>query len=175
LLFTSLIINYLILRKFYKNEILDRKWIQWMHYFLLFFVIYVFLLPLGGYRVYRENVIRYDTFLPITVAAIFTYALTSVVILHSMKKNKTLYLGFLVLIFFVFNFADSPKFNENKLEKRALNELKNGKNSPVILKTDVALFSWWKYAKPEESELNAQLIYFWKITPTKTRYSNSGN
>jgi hypothetical protein len=175
LLFSSLIINYLILRKFYKNEILDRKWIQWTHYFLLFSVIYVFLLPLGGYRVYRENVIRYDTFLPITVAAIFTYALTSVVILNSIRKNKNLYLGFLVLIFFVFSFADSPKFNENKLEKRALNELVIAKDSPVKLKTDVALFSWWKYAKPEESELNARLIYYWNITPKKVVYSNSVN
>jgi hypothetical protein len=175
LLYFALIFNFVLLKKYFKKGQVDKKVIVWFHYFLAFSVLYILLLPLGGYRIYRENVIRYDTFLPITLAAIFTFAISTVQLVLVCQKNKLIYRSFIVILLLIFILADTPKFSENKLEKRALNEIVIAKDSPVKLKTDVALFSWWKYTNPEESELNARLIYYWKITSKKVVYSNSLN
>ncbi|MEL7163709.1 MAG: hypothetical protein AAFN92_23320, partial [Bacteroidota bacterium] len=56
LLFLALTINLFLLRR-----------APLFRYLLLFAVLYVLLLPLGGYREYRPGIVRYDTILPLTL------------------------------------------------------------------------------------------------------------
>lgn len=166
------ILNYTLLIKLKKEDTSLSKYIQWINYSLVFCVLYILLLPLGGYRIYRENVIRYDTFLPITILFVFTVSLISILLFQIKFFWRKIYYSISVLIILIYTFADSPKFNENKSEKLALKEMKDSDDKNVVIKQNCQVFSWWKYTSFEESELNAELMYFWKITKDKKLYKN---
>lgn len=76
LLFLMIAINVLIIRKHYRTAegIKIIKLLKWIG---VFAIIYIILLPLGGFRGYRPNIIRYDTIMPITIGLMFAFGFTS--------------------------------------------------------------------------------------------------
>ena len=73
------------------------KWIG------LFALLYILLLPLGGYRDYRPNVLRYDTIMPITLSLLFMFGISTLYILKKMtSRQKTWYIPLIVCILLIF-------------------------------------------------------------------------
>jgi len=86
-LFILIMLNVFLIRKYYytkngKKVICSLKWIG------LFSLFYILLLPLGGYRPYRPNILRYDTIMPLTVCLIYFYGLSSYFLLRNIKTKK---------------------------------------------------------------------------------------
>lgn len=84
LLFIFIAVNIFFIKKhFYTKEgreiITISKWIG------IFALIYILLLPLGGYRPYRPNILRYDTIMPLTLCIIYLFVRTSFFILRNVK------------------------------------------------------------------------------------------
>jgi hypothetical protein len=150
----------------YKNEniISLMKWIG------LFVIIYLILLPLGGYRVYRPLIIRNDTFSPVTLSIFFFYATTGMLLYKAIgaRGKKFLFVLFAVVAFIYMN-ADK-ELGDNSCQKESLRKMAESDQPVVELRDWCTVMSWEPVTNKDESDLNAQLIRLWKITPVKKLY-----
>lgn len=157
--------NFYILNKKIKNFELNILF-KWA---IIFSLIYLLLLPLGGYREYRPNIIRTDTALPIFILVFILFGLSTIkIILNIDNRNKYL---FLVIAFLSLNIiADSINFDNNKCEKESLKIIAASKDSIVRIQNDCNIMEWKKTIQPEDSKLNGELLFYWGITPNKKLY-----
>lgn len=141
------------------------KWIG------IFSLLYILLLPLGGYKSYRPNIIRYDTFMPITLGLMLMYGMSAFFIIRNLQgKLKKWYLVLIAVFVLIFTFADKPEFDKNDCEKAELERIAQSSDSVVVIGSDCNVLSWEKITDPKLSEPNAQLIKDWKITNDKKLY-----
>ncbi|MEY4904555.1 MAG: hypothetical protein RLZZ292_2370 [Bacteroidota bacterium] len=160
-----LIINTKILSKQSKNT-LDgtltfKQILIWAGWFALF---YVLLLPFGGYRVYRPNIVRRDSLQPILLGLFFLYGLSSFLILKN--KNFTyqkIYTYVVCLVAVIFTIADEPNFQQNACERAALEQLAASPEKTVLLKTDCNIMAWGKITDPNASSINTKLLKYWGV------------
>ncbi len=163
-------VNAYVIRKNYRNAegLIIINLLKWIG---IFSVIYILLLPLGGFRTYRSNIVRYDTILPITICLIFIYGLSTYFIIKSLSsKNKNLYITLVLIVTVIFTIADIHKSSGNKCEKSGLEEIAKSPEKIVLLKNDCNVLSWEKINEYNKSELNAELLLYWRITKEKKLY-----
>ncbi|MDL2297074.1 hypothetical protein LJC68_02780 [Bacteroidales bacterium OttesenSCG-928-B11] len=156
----------------YKNRSAEHeKTLHLFGWIGLFSLCYILLLPLGGYKDYRPNILRYDTIMPITIGLIFIYAKSSWQLLKYFRgKNKYVYLVLIVGFTFIFSNADRPGFRENECEKLALKKIAESNDKVVLLESSCTVLSWDKITDPASSTLNGQLLKKWKITNDCKQY-----
>jgi hypothetical protein len=134
-------------------------------------LVYIACLPLGGYRDYRPLIIRWDTFLPVTLSAILFHAAASRIILaHAAKKLRTVYGVALLAFSAVFFFADTEIRKENRCEKKALEALAVAREHPVRLDSRCCVLSWRILRDSSESELNAEFLQLLHVTSDRVLY-----
>jgi len=171
-LFLIIALNYFIISKNYKTtegkKILNIfKWIG------IFALLYILLLPFGGYRDNRPNVIRYDTIMPITLSLIFMFGISTLFLFKNLtSKQKIWYLPVIFGVLLLFTINDEQHFDKNKCERNALKEISESKCNIVRLQNDCAVLSWQKTLKPEYSQLNSQLLTIWKVTKYNKLFYN---
>lgn len=171
-LFSIITLNAFIIWKYFKDD--EGKMIislyKWIGYFSF---LYILLLPLGGYREYRPNVLRFDTIMPVTLALIFIFGITTLFLIRNLPvKYKFWYFPVITAVLFVFTFADEPKFDKNQCERSALNEIALSQVDVIQVEHDCCVATWNKIDNPELSELNAQLFTLWRITNENKYYYN---
>jgi len=170
LLIFSIIINYIIIKKYYWNNYAKKiklliKWI------ILFTIIYILLLPLGGYREYRENIIRYDTVLPITISLIYLFGLTSFFIIKQTHKKINLsYITYIFIILSIYTIADKTNESSYICERNIIEEISKSKEKIILLNSDCPVMDWEKVYNKEFSKKNAKLFKYWNITKTEKLY-----
>lgn len=171
-LFIILTINTIIISKMFNNNE-GKKILNIFKWIGIFALCYILLLPLGGYRSYRPNILRYDTIMPITLSLIFIFGISTLFIFKSMSKGQKIwYIPLVVGVLFIFTNSDKAEFDNNKCEMAALKEIAISKDSIVPLQHDCSVVAWGKILKPEDSELNAQLLNYWGVTKVKKQYYN---
>jgi len=163
ILFLILTINTLIIH--YKFRTKEGKKIlntfKWIGFFAL---MYILLLPLGGYREYRPYVLRYDTIIPITLSLMFIFAKTTMFILSKFSnRNKYWYIPLVVLVIFVFTNSDEPKFDKNSCERNAILQIASSTEPIVKIDDNCTVLSWTIIENPQESELKTKLLKIWRI------------
>jgi hypothetical protein len=170
-----LLIAWLLLNLFLLNRHADtpqkQRMLRLFAWLGVFAVLYLLLLPLGGYREYRPLIIRRDTFLPVTLCLIYAVGASSLFLLqHARFRPAWPYrLGLLGLLL-VFTLADAPDPDHNACEKRALQQLAAAQEELVELPEDCAVVGWRPVRDPELSRLNGKLFYLWGITAQPKRY-----
>lgn len=137
----------------------------------IFSLVFMLLLPLGGFRLYRPDIIRRDTFIPITILFFFV-SVSSVLFLFMQLKSKAIYIysliyGCFLLIFFT---TDLIILRHNTCEREAFKRLANASENVVELDMDCHVMSWHKFYHYMESENNATLLQYWNITQDKKLY-----
>jgi hypothetical protein len=172
LLFVIAINIFLLHRNFQDEEI--EKTINMFKWIGLFSLLYILLLPLGGYKEYRPNILRYDTFMPITIGLIFIYSKSSFQLIKRFTgRSKNFYLIVTIVFTFIFSLADTPEFNKNECEKLALETIAKSNDKVVFLENDCTVLSWNKITDPTNSALNGRLLRKWRITSDiKLYYQN---
>jgi len=120
---------------------LKRKDVSVISWVVIGVFLYLILLPLGGYRPYRPNIIRFDTFAPVLVCILIGVG----VLEHKLffliyKKNRILAVGNLLLFLFVFQNADHLPRNTNKTEREDLTRIINSNCS--ICEVQSPFFGW---------------------------------
>lgn len=141
------------------------KWIG------IFSAVYLLLLPLGGYRPYRPNILRYDTFMPITIALLYFYGMSSFFLLQNLKiKFRNVYLISLLAFFAVYMNADKLETEEYRCERKALEFLVNSPEKITLLPNNCNVMAWELFPDPKRSEMNAEMLKFWGITKEKKLY-----
>ncbi len=163
-------LNAFIIKKFHYT--LEGKMIlQKLKWIGIFAGIYILLLPLGGYRMYRPNIIRYDTVMPITICFMFIYALSTLFIIKNIHpKYKKVYLFGICVFLFIFINADEPNFNWNACERDALEKIAHSPEKIVLLENDCTVMAWERINDYHRTELNAELLNYWGVTNEKKLY-----
>ena len=170
ILILAISLNGFLIKKYSKDSIGLAIW-SFAPWFLLFTIIYLVLLPLGGYRDYRPHIVRYDTLLPITIGIFILFGSTTISVIKTFNgSRKAVYASFVVLILSVFAFADKPKFNEHSKEMNALYQIANSTLDTVPLDSPVSVLSWKPILNPSDSKWNAELLCRWRITKTPKLY-----
>ena len=145
-----------------------------LRYLGLFALVYVALLPLGGYRNYRPLILRHDSIVQITVGLIGFYGLSGTYLLtHLRGRALRWYAVGVVAITLIFTNADRKIItnNNNQSERQALALLAQAGSKPVVqLPEKCTVMSWEPITNPNESLTNAELLEYWGITRGQKLY-----
>lgn len=170
LIFLMITVNLIIIGKYHYNKD-GKKVLNLLKWIGIFSIIYVILLPLGGHRVYRSNVIRYDTLMPVTIGLIFMYGLTTFFLIKNISKKYKLVYVFGVMVFFLI-FSNADRFDKTgyECERQALETIAQSPELIVPLDNDCPVMEWVKLDDYRKSERNAVLFNYWNITSEKKLY-----
>jgi hypothetical protein len=164
LLLASLIGCHITIRRMGRDSSAAR-WLSLFRWLALFALLYLALLPWGGYRVWRPYIVRYDTFLPVTLAMIVLYGSGMVYLINTLKGHlQRILIGLAVGIALVFTLADGMEWGGNTCERQALNRLATASEPVVRLTADCTVLSWEPIRDPSASGLSARLLYIWGIS-----------
>ena len=169
-MFTSVVINVILIKKTLPVDI-KGKWLKMYKYLLAFMLMYLLLLPLGGYRDYRPNVLRYDTMMPVTLTCIMILT-SSVILLLKYLKRPYWYYGYVLGVLLIFAIADKPVPDDNLCEKEALYEIAQSEEEFVELHCDCTVMSWTKEFTFKDASMNSDLLVLWNITDEKKSFCN---
>jgi len=170
LIFIMITVNLIIIRKNYRSEEGDKlfTFIKWIG---LFAIIYILLLPLGGYRGYRPFTLRYDTIIPITLALIFVFGSTTFYLIKNIsKKYKTVYLTGVITLLLFFTINDNLDLEDNQCERESLEKIARSTEDIVALDCDWPVMEWITISDYRHSKRNAELFKYWNITKEKKLY-----
>jgi hypothetical protein len=171
LMLGAIFINMIILKKAQNKE--SQKLLRILGLIGIFSMLYIVLLPFGGYRPYRPNIIRYDTFMPVNVVLFYFFTASCYYIINNLKGNqKKFYIGFLAVVLLVFTVADFKGLGKNRCEKMAFQKMKESPEKIVALPEGCFVISWKNIYDYSYSESKAELIYRWGITTEKKLFYN---
>lgn len=140
----------------------------------LFALIYLLLLPLGGYRPYRPNILRYDTFIPITITLIYFYGSSTYFLFNNLPGRNLKYYGvFLLALFAIYMNYDRIETEKYRFERQCIESLVKSPNEVTKLPATFNVMSWYPLTDPKQSESNATMLKFWNITKEKKLHYQS--
>ena len=170
LLLIIIVVNVFLMKKqLHSPE--GQKIVRSLKWIGIFTAIYLLLLPMGGYRPYRPNILRYDTFMPITVALLYFYGMSTFFLLRNLKlRIRNAYLTGLLAFFAIYMNADRLEKDQYTCERKALEFLATSPDEVTLLPTNCKVMSWNIFSDPKRSEMNAEMLKFWGITKQKKRY-----
>ncbi|MGE0088550.1 MAG: hypothetical protein AB7S50_03640 [Bacteroidales bacterium] len=170
ILLVVLAINTIIINKKASNDD-GKKIVNAFKWIGIFSLVYILLLPLGGYRPYRLNVLRYDTIIPITLCLVFIFGKTTLFLIKNLsKKQLAWYVPLIAVVLFIFANADTAKFGKNEAERKAIQEISQSSESVVPINSSCTVLSWILIADPQESKLNSELLKRWGIVKDDKLY-----
>ncbi len=138
---------------------------------LLFSLVFLLLLPLGGYRVYRPTILRVDTFVPVLICLLYLAGATSFIVYrHLGSPGKKIFLSWLIVFSVYFIVSDTSLYKDNKYERLRLRDLSLSNEKMTELKNDCTVMAWVRLTNYRESELNCKLLRYWGIIDTPEFY-----
>jgi hypothetical protein len=161
LIFTG--INILLLKQL--GVVKNAKTFKLFNWLLAFIVLYIALLPLGGYRDYRPFTVRYDTIIPVTMVLFFILGQSSLILLKELKfRHKILYSLLLISLITFYSIADTNVQEHFYCEYEALTEISNAEVDIVELNSNCPVMEFRIVHDPEHSILKAELLRKWNVT-----------
>ncbi len=173
LLVGFVLLNAWLLRRFVPDAAEGLRVRQLLRWVGVFAVLYIGLLPLGGYRPYRFYLLRNDSILPVLLGLLLAYGLSAVYLLGQLRgRARSWYVGGLLLLLGIFLNADRRLWlrDNNACERRALERLAWNADEVIRLPADCTVMSWERITDARQSALNAELLYYWHVTPRRTLY-----
>lgn len=166
LIIITIINTFIILIYFKKDQ--RGKVLTFLKWVLVCSLIYFALLPLGGYRAYRPNILRYDTVIPVTLALILTFGMTAYFLIFSLNgKIKIIYSSVIIIFLLMYSYQDKPTTGENKCQRNSLEIISQSKEDTILISSDCTVLSWRKITDYRESETAAELLKYWGVTKEK--------
>jgi len=134
-------------------------------------LIYILLLPFGGFRSYRPYILRYDTVMPVTLSLIVIFGLTTNFLIFNLSgKFKIIFSSVIIIFLLIYCYEDKSTKGINKCQRNALITISESKDTIVLVSSDCTVMSWDKIKDYKESELNAELLKYWRVTKEKKLY-----
>ena len=146
--------------------------LRWVAFFT---VVFLCLLPFGGYREYRPYLVRGDSVLPILVGLFYAYGVSTCFLLANTSLShrvRLAYVPLLVLFAGTLIFADTTlkmSFN-NDCERWAFEQMAQSKEPIVRVAPDCNVLAWVTMGDYHQTELQAEMLYFWGVTNRKRTY-----
>ncbi|GAB3861129.1 hypothetical protein GCM10028822_40130 [Hymenobacter terrigena] len=139
----------------------------------LFSVLFILLLPFGGYRSYRPYLIRGDSILPVLIGLIYAYGLTTYFLLFHLRGLVWRgYVATTVVFLGIFTYTDAvfqmPRTND--CERWAFAQMADSPEPVVHIYASCNLLSWGMMSDYNASDQNADMLYYWGVTNSKKLY-----
>jgi hypothetical protein len=129
------------------------------------------LLPLGGYRVYRPEIIRSDTLMPVTLGLMLVFGVSTFFLVKNISsKFRMIYTIGTVALLALYTLVDFHIYKDNACEREALKKISQSTENNIVLDCNCAILSWTKTTDPRNADLNSQLLLMWGITKHKIDY-----
>lgn len=136
-------------------------------------IIYLLLLPFGGFREYRPLIISYDTMMPISISLIFCFATSSrYLILAYQNRVKRFFLAGVSFVLIYFMISDRPNFGKHDCEKEMLRLIAQATTKEVQIPRVCSVMTWDPTTNKNESKYNCALLKLWGITDVVEFYYN---
>ena len=139
----------------------------------LFALVFILLLPFGGYRSYRPYLIRGDSILPVVVGLIFAYGVSGSFLLSRLRGGiRVGYITIAALFAGYFMYADSAlemPYN-NGCERWALEQIAQSPEPVVHISAFCPVLSWAPVSNSEDTKEQSAMLYYWGVTPRKKLY-----
>ncbi len=136
-------------------------------------IIYILLLPFGGYREYRPLIISYDTMMPISIALIFCFASSSrYLLLAYQNRAKRFFLAGISSVLIYFMISDRPNFGKHDCEKKMLTLISQARTQEVKIPRPCSVLTWDIITNKYHSKHNCKLLQLWGVTDVVEFYSN---
>lgn len=147
-----------------------------VQFFVAFCIVYILLLPLGGYRDYRPGIVRYDTIIPVTMAImiIFSY-LAKHLLEFAFKRTRKVLLPVLLSYFVIFSNADRIDQKKYFCEKEKLEKIAATNDQVVRLDADCPVMEFRIITDPEDTWLKSDLLLLWNIIDEEKIYFQSAS
>lgn len=159
----GILINLLVLK--WQKVSLDPKMKTFYIFLFSFSILYLLLLPLGGYRHYRPQIIRMDVILPVTLNIIFIYISTAYYLIKKIKHPlfKTISWGLPLSAIIYFSVVDQPNLKHSQCERQALELLSKTQERNIIV-PNCSVLSWHPIKDKKQSGYQAAMLYRWNVT-----------
>ncbi|HNX54558.1 MAG TPA: hypothetical protein PLG33_01390 [Prolixibacteraceae bacterium] len=166
-------INLFLIKRNLPNADRQKTQTRW-NWIVLFSLLYLLLLPLGGYRPYRPNILRYDTFIPITITLIYFCANSVFILINNLTGRKLSYYGlYLIAIFAIYANSDRIETKKVDFERQCIETLVSSQNQVTKLPATFNVMSWSPITNPEQSRPNAIMLEYWHVTKDQKLYYQS--
>lgn len=175
LLLVMLLLNAQLIRRALPATPEGRHLLRSLRWLALFALVYILLLPLGGYRPYRPLILRRDTVLPIILGMAGLYGASSYYIWRHLPAGR-LRAGYLVVLgVFSAVFLNADRLHlsavdNNDCERRALAYLAHSPAGVVPLPQACPVLTWSVPTAPDQTTVQARLLNMWGITRSITGY-----
>ena len=170
----AIAINTILLNLFYKKA--SAAFFKISLFLTVFSILYILLLPMGGYRAYRPFILRRDTLVPVLMILYYCWGASSILLLKFFTgKWKLLFICFLCYICFIYEKADVLPDYTNVCEKTELAILASKTEDCVTLDRNCSIVNWaFVYVdKCEQSSSTASMLFYWNITPRKIEFRHA--
>ena len=163
--FGLLIMVYFFSRKYFP-EILKTSEVRFLKFISFGVILFLFLLPLGGYRSYRPNIWSNDLTMPLTIFLIIIIVAGSIFLLKQLGELPLKIFAFLffttLLIYWCQNF---PAKNNRSEQQQMLEILARQKAGAIVcLPFSSSVLSWGKVDDPANSTTVSDFLYSLGIT-----------
>jgi len=167
LLLGAVLLNAFLIRKYTPGPE-GQKILRALKWIGIFSLLFLLLLPWGGYREYRPNIVRRDTLMPVFLCLFWFFGLSSLFLARNLRGffQKIFWAGLLGFLC-IFTFIDEFRFNDNACEREALEQIAMSKEVVVPLEAGCKVMSWDLPSDPASSEWNARLLEYWGVTGGK--------
>jgi hypothetical protein len=165
-----LLINGQLIRRLVAPSPERRRVLLLLRWVGVFSVLFVLLLPFGGYRSYRPLLLRNDSISPILLAVFFGYGLSTYFLLFQLAGRWRT--GYLVAVcavgaFFMQADATLKTSADNGCQRWKLDQLARATQPIEELSTDCNVLTWIPLTEYHGSEIHAQMLQYWGITKKK--------
>ena len=165
-----LVINTVLLKIQEKNPE-QQKILKIFRWIGLFILIYLLLLPFGGYREYRPNLIRRDTLIPVMLSLMFYFTISSIYLIKSSKLwPRRVFITLLTAFLMLFTLADRKIKRESACEREMINVLVLSDEKIVQLDNHCTLMGWDLITDYEKSRNNTALLQYWRVLDEEKYY-----
>lgn len=166
--FGLLILVYFFVRKYFHGTLKTKKF-NFLKLLSLGVILFLFLLPFGGYRSYRPHIWSSDLTMPLTLFLIITIVSGALYLLHQLSKLSRSVFAFLFFTtLFIYWLQNFPVKNSRMEQQQMLEILSQQKNDdPVCLHYSSPLLAWNKIESPASSYLVSDFLYSLGITQKK--------
>lgn len=157
-----LLVNSIMIKRFDKEKFkVFKTYLKWAGIFTL---LYILLIPLGGFRRYRPLMLRHDIMIPISIILFYLYAWSTYTLLKLLpQKTKYYYISMIGIVALFFTYSDEPQFDKNKCQKETFMEIVNSDEEIIHLKNKCDILNWGEIKYPESSQYSSRLLKTWRI------------
>jgi len=163
------LINFSLLKN-HKDSIVINKTSYILGFILIFSLLYMFMLPMGGYRSYRPYILRRDTLQPVLLGLYMAWGITSLYILKNAARFQWRKYGYLLIFIPVIYTILDPSRHFNECEKNILKQISESDSDCIRISDKCTVMQWEVTGNCEATHCQSIMLEHWRITPSRTNY-----